>query len=89
MKALPFFWKHLLVSSSHLHSDICLIHFPIPNNQLVSPCTLLKDFHMHQSILNPRVGGRVSLGHLTIFPFPWVVDNYRFDIMQDLKGGGV
>ena len=29
----------------------------------------------------------MSLGHLTILPFLWVVDNYRFDATQDLEGG--
>ena len=50
---------------------------------LITPVRL-----MHQSMLNPRVGGLASTGHLTEFPYPWVGNNKRFDVTQDPEGGG-
>lgn len=32
-------------------------------------------------------GGGAFPGHLTVFPFPWLGNNKRFDVTQDPEGG--
>ena len=41
------------------------------------------------SVLSPRVVGLGIPGEFDCISFPWVGNNERFDVMQDLEGGGV
>ena len=84
----------LQIKSKSLKILTLIFAHKIENGAIFAPYmnlqTTLQTLLNWNAPVNGKPQGRgwgASPGHLTVFPFPWVGNNKRFDVTQDPEGG--